>query len=330
MDIPSTPAAPATPAATPSTPAQAAPTPSTSNATAAPSRGTADTTPKSPYADPADTSATKSPTQSTAEKVEAAKRKYKLKVDGAEQELELGDDEVSVRLQKAMAAEKRMQEAAELRKKAQSLFDTLKKDPKSALKDLGVDIRKQIEDELIAEYQAQQLPEHERAIMDAKKEAEKYKSEVEAFKAEQQRVVQEQLEARVAQETEAEFLSALERSSLPKNRHTLRMMAEVAMDNLEHGIELTADQLASEVADRAKGLNRNIVTGLKGDQLISYLGEDVVKEILRHSVEKARGAKPFTPPEPAKAQPKDDGEDLGKLDKRESMREFRKMMRGED
>lgn len=240
-----------------------------------------------------------------AKAAEAARRKYKLKVDGAERQLELSDDEVSVRLQKAEAAERRMQEAAEVRKQFKSIIDAIKENPAEALKDpvFGLDVRKMIEDQILAEYEAEQLSPQEREKAELQKQLKEYQAKEEKAKAEQQQRARQEMEKKYQAEMERDFMEAIDKGGLPKTRHTLAMMAEIAQLNLQHGIELTPAQMAAEVKAQVADRNKQVFGGLKGEALASYLGEDVVKEIIRFSVAKvkpgASPAKDFTPPTPA-------------------------------
>lgn len=221
---------------------------------------------------------------------EAARRKYKLKIDGAEKEMEFSDDEISVRLQKAMAAEKRMQEAAETRKAFQKFVDDFKKDPFLAAKSLDdkMDLDALAEERIVRRYQEEQLKKenpNEYEKVQLQRQLEEYKSKEASFKAEQEQKAQDEYYAKVGQEMERDFMAALDKSGLPKDRRYLKMMAEVADLNLSHGIELTPAQMASEVRAQISGQHQYVTQGLKGQALIEHLGKDVVEEVLKHSIE---------------------------------------------
>lgn len=339
---PTTSNAPATPKA--GSPPTGSADPATKSQTAAPTGGasTQTSTPNSKFAESTQPPAAGEQTETK----QAERRKYKLKVDGAEQELELADDEISVRLQKAMAAEKRMQEAAELRKQYERFVEQVKADPVAALKDprFGIDVRKQIEDQLIAEWEQQQklqgLTPAEREAVQRAEAAERKAAELEAREAKRQQEIQQrqqqELETKVQADLEREFMEALDKSNLPKNRQTLALMAEIAALNLEHGIELTRDQLVAETNERLRGMQKHVMGGLKGDALVKYLGDDVVREVIRHSVSVVRGqpqsAKTFeSPVQPnAPQQTFVDDDDKPKNTKRDSqgIKDIRKFFRG--
>lgn len=298
-------AAPASPSKSPAT---GAPAPTGSSVSGAKPTSATAAPANSKFADGTGAPAAGEPTATEPPKPE--RRKYKLKVDGAEVEEELTDDEISVRLQKGRAADKRMQEAAEYRKQYEKFVESVKKDPVAALKDprFGIDVRKQIEDQLIAEWESQQklsgLSPQEREAVQRAETAERERDELRAEKQREQETIQQrqraELETKVQGDLEREFMDALDKSGLPKNRQTLAIMAEIAALNLDHGIELTRDQLVSETNSRLQGMHKQVMGGLQGEALVKYLGDDVVREIVRYSVSKVRGqpqsAKTFEPP----------------------------------
>jgi len=83
-----------------------------------------------------ETPASQEADRSKAEAKAEAQRKLRLKIDG--EELELDEGEVISRAQKATAADKRMMEAAELRKALQTEVAAWRKNPRQALERLGV------------------------------------------------------------------------------------------------------------------------------------------------------------------------------------------------
>jgi hypothetical protein len=257
--------------------------------------------------------------QPTEEKKAAEKRKYKLKVDGGEEELELSDEEIAVRLQKERAAGKRMQEAAELRKKFQQAVDLIKKDPFAALKDpvFGVDLDALAEKRIVEKYSRDMMPPEERQKLEMQEKLAAYEAEkAESVRAQEEAAHQAQAH-RVYQETERSLLDALGQEGMTKDYETLLEMVEIAKLNLDYGIELTPAQMAAEVkARRGERTSKAFGTlkGLKGDELVSRLGEDVVNEVLRHSVARLKGtsaaplaAKPALKPVQAPGQVDDEG-----------------------
>lgn len=231
------------------------------------------------------------PQETAAEK---AARRYKLKVDGVEEEVDLDalDDASLVKeLQMAKAARKRMQEAAEVRKSFKTFMEQLQKDPLSTLKAKelgGIDVRKMVEDQILREYEESQLPQEQRQLREMERKLQEREQQLQAIEDAQRQQAEAAFNARVEQETEAELMQALEASDLPKNRETLAILAQVAKLNLQHGLELTPQQLAAEAKARIQRMHGIVTKSLKGETLVKHLGDDVVKEILRYKLQSAK------------------------------------------
>jgi hypothetical protein len=325
----------------PTTAAPAAPTPSASSSPAAeaPKPAAASTTAAPPNETPAEKKA----------------RTLRLKVDGVEEQVnldEMPDEELQTQLQLARAARKRMQEAAEARKekeatlaKFQQILQLGKQDPRAALEAVfGVNPREWAESYLRDVYQEEDLPEPERKARALQRELEARDAklrEIEEAKAAEEKSRQEaetakQQEALVKQQFEQyekEYHAAMDKHGLPYNRETAYLFAQIGKLNLEHGIDLTTDQIAYEVKKRLSGTNQAVLRNLKGAALLSYLGDDVVKEIVRMSIEKVRApkspAKPFEPPAPQNTSPLDDLDDVPPAKRRmQSLNVWRKLSRG--
>src|SRR5688572_742490 len=118
-----------------------------------------------PTDDPADTVEAKPQTETPTEAAERKARKLKLKVDGAEIDYDIdatSDEDLATELQLAKAARKRMQEAADIRKKFTELVQRGQQDPFKAMEELfGVDGYKIAEEKLRQKYLEEELPPHE-------------------------------------------------------------------------------------------------------------------------------------------------------------------------
>jgi hypothetical protein len=222
-----------------------------------------------------------------------ASRKLSIKVDGQVEDVDIDsmdDAELTKRLQFAKAASKRMQEAAEIKKQQEAFRERLKKDPVNALKDpeFGVDVRKMIEEQILREYEEQQMDEPTRKV----KQMERAMAEREAQIAAKEQAYQERettaLNEKVFNETKAQFEEALSTGGLPNNGHTIGLMAQVAQECIENGIEASPAQLAAEVRNRLSEINSHVLKGMKGEQLAKYLGDEQITEVLRYAVERVK------------------------------------------
>ena len=235
------------------------------------------------------------------------RRKYALKVDGQEMEEELTDDEIRVRLQKAHAVDKRFQEVAQQRKQIEDALKLLKHDPAKALKDIaGLDLDEWAEKRIMERYQESMMPEAEREKAELQRKVAEYERQFEEQKTAAEMAKQQAYEEQVFQQTEAEFLEAIEQLGFEDKGFSrtvlLPMMADIAEAALDYGVELTPAQMAAEANKRLETVHRRQVANLKGPALLKYLGDDVVNEAIRAKLAATKGvvAAPMTPPPPAR------------------------------
>lgn len=276
---PSAPSAPASAPATPAAPSAPAASPNTQATPPAASAAPVGETP-----------------------AEKKARIHRIKVDGVEEDLDLDkltDEDHVKNAQWAKAARRRMQEAAETKKSFQAIVEQMKKDPFSLsklhpeFKDL--DLRKAAEDRLVQEFQESQMDEPTRRANQLQRELEAERARTAEFENQQKTVKQQQLEERVFQETQRDFISALEASDLPKTKETLFQMAQVAQIAFENGLELSPRQIADEVKKKQAAMHQQLTRGLTGEKLINHLGPEVVRAVLQYSLDKAKGRLPGTP-----------------------------------
>lgn len=233
-----------------------------------------------------------------------ARRKFKFKVDGAEVEEELSDTDVHVRLQKAMAVEKRFQEVANQRKQIEEALKTIKSDPAKALKELaGIDLDEWAEQRLTERYQEAMMPEEQRELAALKKKIADYEAREEEAKAAAQRTQYEAFEQQVYEQTQQEFIKAVDILGYDKEFSrtvVLPIMAEIAEAALDYGVDLTPEQLAHEANKRLETVHQRQIKSMSGDSLLKYLGDDVVKQIIRSKLGATKSAPPVVPAPPAR------------------------------
>lgn len=232
----------------------------------------------------------------------AIRLKMKFKIDGEEVEEELDEHEIRMRLQKSMGAEKRFQEAAMKRKEFEDAVALGKRDPAAAMKQLfDLDLEQWAEQRLEERFQDALLPEHEREKRKLEKELSEYKRQAEEQKTTQEQAAKAQYERKIFQETEAQYLEAFQASGLDPayaRQVVMPLAADVALAAMESGIELSPGDAIREANKRLNKVAQNAMKGLKGEQLLKFLGDDAVKEVL--SARLAKLKRPGAPPAPVK------------------------------
>lgn len=222
-------------------------------------------------------------------------KKYKIKVDGNEEEVELdlNDEQTLVRhLQMSKAASKRMNEAAITKKQAEQFINALKTDPVRILTDpriMGNEKFQAIAEEFLAKkLQEQMLSPEERKHIEMEERLRKYEESEKKAREEAEQKQIAQLEAHYAQQYQKTIIEALQSTSLPKNAFTVKRMAELMQKNIQHGLELEPQHLAQLVKEDYQRELVGLIGGSDADQIIAMFGEDVANKIRKHDLAKLK------------------------------------------
>lgn len=239
--------------------------------------------------------ATDTSDMSKAEKKEyqALLKKFKIKVDGKEEDLEIdlnNEEELKKHLQMSKSANKRMQEAASLRKSAEQFIDMLKKDPRKVLSDpnIGVDLKTLAQEIINQELEdASKSPEQlERERL--QRELEELKSKYEREEEERKAAEFERLQAEEAAKLESGIEGALKNSNLPKTPYTVRKMAEMMMLALENDIDLTPNDLVPLLRKQMQSDIKDLFSASNDDILEEFIGKDTISRLRKRTVSKVK------------------------------------------
>lgn len=229
------------------------------------------------------------PNDSSVDKsIQPAKKKFKYKADGAEIEEELDDNEIASRLSLAKAANKRMQEAANVNKQVENFIKQLKEDPIKVLSNENLmgskKFREIAENFLIQQLEEESMSPEQKAMRERDTKLAQYEQQE---KERQQAIEQEKqskLEQHWAQEYEKTIMTALQSSNLPKNEFTVRRMAELMQKNLDMGLDLDANMLSQLVKEDYMSEQKALIGGATAEQLISMFGEDIANKIRKYDL----------------------------------------------
>jgi len=249
-------------------------------------------------------------------------KQLKLKVDGKEvnEDLPFEVDEgseaaeyMTKQLQLAKAAQKRMGEASDYKKKLDQVGEYLqqaKGNPnkiRELMKDLEIDERQLaamiVEEEL---EKAKKSPEQlEKEALQA--ELQKIKDERESEKKEMEEREYQRL---VQQETERYSLmidGALSKAGLPNNQVYRERVAKYLSKAIEKGVEVTAEDVVPLVKEEIAQEIQALFAASPEDYVEQLLGKDTLKRLRKRNLEKAKAGD--QPPVPLKQQVKDTGSD---------------------
>ncbi len=193
------------------------------------------------------------------------------------------------------AAHERFREAAELRKKNEEIEKLFSKDVISAFKQKGYS-NEQIQDQIERWYhqniiEPQTLTPEQRRLKEYEEKLAAYKQKEEEEAQNRQRQEQDQLTAKQRDYLSNQIIQGLERGGLAKTEFNASRMAFYMKQNLIQGWEAPIDVIVQQVKkENQDRLNGEIGT-LKGQQLVDYLGEAAVEEVIKYHVDKMRQRK---------------------------------------
>lgn len=208
-----------------------------------------------------------------------AMKKYKVKVDG--QELEVDEGELLRGYSHQKAANKILQEGKKARKQAEEFIAMMKDEGKlfEVIQKLGHDPRKLTEQYLAKQLEEEMLDPREKEFRRAQEELKRYKAQEEQMKAEQQRRLDESLKAKYAKDYSDQFVDALKTSGLPATKPMVAEMAKYVQRAAKIGFKMTPSEAAQLVKEDVQKAVASLTGEADGDTLIKLLGEQVANKV---------------------------------------------------
>ncbi len=226
-------------------------------------------------------------------KQEAERKIWKLKVDGAEVDFDATDEEAVKRaVQKAHAADKRMNEASMTRKQAERFIELLKTNPRAVLEHpaLGVDIKSLAEKVIWENMQAAAKTPDERAREAERSELEELRKDKARRDADTKQSERDQLKEKYRQDWSQKFQSELEKAGLPKSDWTLTRMASYMRQALSKGHKhVQPGDVVEFVREDWQSAQREMFGQLDGDALLEVLGDDTAEKVRKAQLARFQG-----------------------------------------
>lgn len=242
-----------------------------------------------------------------AQVAESTPQRIKLNIYGREEEHDL--EEVKRLAQIGKAGQQSLQKAAEMRKAVQQFEEQFGKDPVSAMvQKFGPEKTKEmLEHKLYEFYQkAKETPE-QRESREAKEELSRLKAEREAEKAKAEEFRQQQLEDHFANKWNREFTDAIKTTGMEHNAFNVARMSELALLALDNELDVNPVDIAKMVKAENEDKLRKLTTTLSPEQLMQYLGDEMVDKIRKANLTKLKTSpvqrRPGTAPKPRKSSP---------------------------
>jgi hypothetical protein len=266
-------------------------------------------TPVESISEASDASEEATPSQGEAELQKALETKIKslkLKIDGQEISEDLPFEVtpeqaewLKKELQLARVSSKRMQEAAELRKKTiqseeevQNFINYLKANPMEVLEKMGLDTKEISEKRLQAEIEKMQMSDEERKIQELQEKVRAYEEEQKRIKEQSKLEREEALRNQYAAEYEKDLMATLEESGLGYNPEIIQRLNQYMHTALKLGINLSYKDLMPMVTESINADIAKLVSSFSVEQIEKLLGEDKIKGL----VSKRKVVKKEVPP----------------------------------
>lgn len=208
--------------------------------------------------------------------------------------------EIKRELEKAKGADAKFREAAEYRKQLDQFMEAFQKDPLSILKDKRLPInRKELGEKLLLEtLEEEMLSPAEREARELKAKLSEYETKEQAAKRQAEEARNEQQKEIKRQEISQLFAKAMDSTPLSKDPETaamaMRDMAMMMRAAKERGIEVSAEDLAKHAETKYQKAMYSLANTLEGEDLISFLGEDVIKKIRKADLARLKANSPQT------------------------------------
>lgn len=169
--------------------------------------------------------------------------------------------------------------AKDQEKLVSEIASMIQSDPWTLLQRAGYDPRKLAEEYLTQAIEEEMLPENERELRRVRQEKEELERQ---YKEEMSRREQEQMNIAIQQaqqDISNQIIDALSESSLPKSPDVVKRIANYMLIAEQKGINVNPKQVIPLVEEDFRNLNASILKSLDPTKRISYIGEDLLKQI---------------------------------------------------
>ena len=242
---------------------------------------------------------TEAPSEAEQEVQPEQPRRFKVKVDDAEEEVD--EQELLRGYQKAKSSDKRFQEASRLRQEAAQIHDLVKqlKDNPDLLEQLGIDVDSYSEKRMLRNL--------ERSLKSPEElELEEYRSEKQKREAKRQEEAQAFELDQVSNEIDTEIFNVLSSNDMkPTPRLIARIAEQMLASMTESGSRLSAKDAFQNVKSHYSQDVSELLHSLSPEQLAQAFPE-LVSRLRNHSIKQSQA--PSTPSFKAGSTPKQETE----------------------
>jgi len=213
-------------------------------------------------------------------------RKYKVKVDGIDSEVD--EAELLRGYSHQKAANKQLQEGKAARKQAEE-FLTMMKNPEhfyEVAKKMGHDPRALAEKYLVSQLEEEMMDPKDKELRDAKRKLQAIDDIDKKQKQQLEDQRMSEMKEKYVKNFEEQFVTALQGSGLPPTKPMVAEMAKYISRSAKIGFKMSPDEAAQLVKEDVQKAQMSLVGNADGETLLRLFGDDVAAKILQ-----ARGSK---------------------------------------
>jgi hypothetical protein len=230
-------------------------------------------------------------------------------IDGKPQKLKYS--EAKARLQKELAADKRFEEASKLSQEAKreaqqakQIIDSLKsKDRKLLEQVMGADGLVEWAEQLVWEkLQKEKMTPEQKRILELEEKTKQYEETESQAKEREAQEKQHAMIEQYKQHYSRKISQAIEASNLPKDATTVALMASILDSYRVHNYEPTNEELIEAARTRYDAPVKSYVPTMSGEQLVKWLGPEVVAKIREFDLSQLKNPLTKRPDQPVQQQ----------------------------
>lgn len=217
-----------------------------------------------------------------------AVRKYKVKIDN--QEMEVDESELIRGYSHQRAANKILQQGAAARKQAEE-FISMMRDPEKfyeTAKKIGHDPRILAENYLAKQLEDELLDPRERELKETKSKLKQMEEMDRAQKEDMEKRRNDVLKEKYAKDYSDQFVAALQDTGLPPTKPMVAEMAKYVSRAAKIGFKMSPAEAAQLVREDIQVAHQRLIGDSDGDTLIRLLGDEVANKVRRYDTQRLK------------------------------------------
>jgi len=224
----------------------------------------------------------------TKDAAQEAMRKFKVKVDN--QEVEVDEAELLKGYTHAKAAAKRFQEGSRARAQAEQLLTMLKDKNKlfEVLQKLGHDPLALAEEKMAAHVKRELMDPKDRQLSDYEQKIKDFEEAEARRKEEAKQKEHDKLKAKYAKDFESAFMDALKTSGLPQTKAMVGEMAKYIKRAADIGYQISPQDAAKLVREDEETRIQSIAGETEAETLARLLGEKTLEKLRAWEAQKVK------------------------------------------